>query len=391
MMLLKKQFILLLTLTIISSFTAFSQDDLELSKKDSTVVSSWILGIGMNVVSDSGDAFNNLFEVKETWNAVPYPSRLSIGRYFKNGLGVEAIAAYNIYKEGKRVDRVNLTEDKKYYSFDTRLSYDLNKIIGQTGWFDPYIGVGIGYSHANDISRGTYNGVLGFRTWFSDRFGLDISSTGKWAMNSDATNHIQHAVGVIYQFDIEKDLTRKGKEKLALIEALEKENARVNDSIANAKKEEERAKLLAEQMAREKENARLAQLEKDKIEKRQSVQNDLDALGNVYFDLNSSYLNNDTKKILDKLAELLEVNKTLILKVSSYTDSRGKEAYNQWLSERRVNNTVGYLVEKGISNERLKEKANGENGLLNECNDNTYCRESKHKVNRRSEFSIVNF
>ena len=49
-MLFKKQFILLLTLTVISSFTAFAQDNLELSKKDSTVVSSWILGIGMNIV-----------------------------------------------------------------------------------------------------------------------------------------------------------------------------------------------------------------------------------------------------------------------------------------------------------------------------------------------------
>ena len=390
-MLFKKQFILLLTLTVISSFTAFAQDNLELSKKDSTVVSSWILGIGMNIVSDSGDAFNNLFEVKETWNAVPYPSRLSIGRYFKSGLGVEVIAAYNVYKEGKRVDRVNLTEEKKYYSFDTRLSYDLNKIIGQTGWFDPYIGIGIGYSHANEISRGTYNGVLGFRTWFSDRFGLDINSSGKWAMDSEATNHIQHAVGVIYQFDVEKDLTKKGREKLALIEELERESARVNDSIANAKKEEERAKLLAEQMAREKENARLAQLEKDKLEKRQNLQNELDGLGNVYFDLNSSYLNNDTKKTLDRLVEILNANESLVLKVSSFTDSRGAEDYNLWLSERRVNSTIVYLVQKGIVKERLEAHANGESGLLNECDDNTYCPENKHKVNRRSEFSIINF
>tara|TARA_R110002050_G_scaffold116847_1_gene233349 strand:- start:982 stop:2157 length:1176 start_codon:yes stop_codon:yes gene_type:complete len=391
MMLFKKQFVFLYTLIVLTSFTSFAQDGLELSKKDSTVVSSWILGLGTNIVADSGAPFDNLFEVKETWNAVPYPSRLSIGRYFKNGLGVEAIAAYNVYKEGKLVDGANLTEDKKYYSFDTRLSYDLNKIIGYTGWFDPYVGVGVGYTDVNDRSRGTYNGVLGFRTWFSDRFGLDINSSGKWAMSATASNHLQHAIGVIYQFDVEKELTKKGKEKLALIEELEKERVRVNDSITSAEKEEEKAMLLAEQLAKDKELKEKSERELAESNRRAKIEEAIKTLSKVYFDLNSSYLNSDSKKSLDKMVEFLEANETLILKVSSFTDSRGTDTYNQWLSERRVNSTIAYLINNGIAKERLEGQANGENGLLNECNNITYCPESKHQVNRRSEFIIIAF
>ena len=186
-----KKKVFLLVILVANVFLAYAQTP-ELTKKDSTIVSSWIAGIGFNAVDDSGDQFNRLFDIEEAWNAVPYPSRLSIGKYFKNGLGIEAIAAYNKYKKDKIVDGLPIANDKDYFSIDSRLSYDLNKIIGETGWFDPYVGVGIGYTYTNDISRGTYNGVLGFRTWFSERIGLDVNSSGKWPMNSNYTNHLQH-------------------------------------------------------------------------------------------------------------------------------------------------------------------------------------------------------
>src|SRR5690606_13415914 len=111
---------------------------------------------------------NDFTTMKDQWNIVPYPSRINIGRYFRNGLGLEAIAAYNRYKEGYKVDGQINPEVKDYFSMDARLSYDLNKLVGETGWFDPYVGAGVGYTDANDVGRGTYNAVFGFRTWFSD-------------------------------------------------------------------------------------------------------------------------------------------------------------------------------------------------------------------------------
>jgi outer membrane protein OmpA-like peptidoglycan-associated protein len=36
-------------------------------------------------------------------------------------------------------------------------------------------------------------------------------------------------------------------------------------------------------------------------------------------------------------------------------------------------------------------KAFGEEVLVNECDDNTYCPEEKHQQNRRSEFKILNY
>ena len=150
-----------------------------------------------------------------------YPTRASIGRYFKSGIGVEGFASYNKYKVGKFIDGETNLVETDYFGLDARLSYDLNKIVGETAWFDPYIGVGLGYTDANNQPRGTYNAVVGFRTWFTDQWGLDLSSSGKWAIgDTGATNHLQHAAGVVYRFGIEKGLSKKGEEKLAMIQAV---------------------------------------------------------------------------------------------------------------------------------------------------------------------------
>lgn len=372
------------------------EEEIQITSKDSIVESSWIVGLGFNAVDDSGNVFDGLFNVGDEWNILPYPSRISVGRYFKNGLGVEAIGTLNKYKEGKIVDGLVNPEDIDYYAIDARITYDLNKIIGETGWFDPYVGIGAGYTEANNLGRGTYNAVVGFRTWFSDRWGLDFNSSGKWAMSQSdgASNHIQHAAGVVYQFGIEKGLSKRGEEKKELMAAIEKERQRQQDSIAEANRLKEEA-LLAERLMREKEAAELAAAEKaarDKKEAEQkAIQDQIDGLGRVYFRFNSSYLTNEDKKLLDKLAAILKEHKTVKLEISAHTDARGPEEFNQWLSERRLERTVNYLNELGITSDRLVGKAQGESQLTNECGNGVKCPEVKHQENRRSQFSIIEF
>lgn len=365
-----------------------------LTKRDSIVKSSWIFGVGLNAVDDAGSEFSNFFDIENNWNIVPFPSRISIGRYFENGLGLEAIGTYNQYQEGKTIDGDELQEDITYYGIDLRVSYDLNQILGETGWFDPYVGVGAGYTDANNQGRGTYNASVGFRTWFSDRWGLDFNSTGKWTMNSDnSTNHIQHAAGVVYRFAMEKGLSKKGEEKLAMLQEFDKEQQRQQDSIAAAKKAEEDARLLAEELQKQKEAERLAAAEKAKQEaellRRQKLEDTINALGYVYFDLNSSYLSSKDKQLLDKLIAILKEDSSFVIKISSHTDARGTDNYNLWLSERRVNRTADYVLSKGIGENRILTEASGEEKLTNECDDGIPCSEEKHRKNRRSEFEVI--
>ena len=112
-----------------------------------------ILGLGLNIVDDTATPFGDTFlDIKDTWNAVPYPSRISIGRFFKNGLGIEVIGTYNKYKVGNNDGAIN-TAPRDYFAIDGKISYDLNKLIGKTNWFDPYLHVGSGYSSIGNVGR----------------------------------------------------------------------------------------------------------------------------------------------------------------------------------------------------------------------------------------------
>ncbi|MDX1463755.1 MAG: OmpA family protein, partial [Marinirhabdus sp.] len=72
------------------------------------------------------------------------------------------------------------------------------------------------------------------------------------------------------------------------------------------------------------------------------------------------------------------------------TDSRGNNAYNEALSERRAQATLRWLINKGIDASRLTAKGYGENQLVNNCADGVACTEEEHQLNRRSMFIIVN-
>ena len=382
---------LVLVFLLVLSFNVNTAQELRLTDKDHIVKSSWIIGLGYNFVDDAGTGTNigDKFDL-DNWNALAYPSRLTIGRYFESGLGLELIGTYNQYKEGKVIDgAVNTAGTYNYGMIDARLSYDLNKIIGETGFFDPYIGAGLGYGKYGGLKQGTYNGVVGFRTWFSDRFGLDFSTTGKWSMRDEGSNHLQHAAGVVYRFGIEKGLSKKGLEKLALIN----EQQRVQDSINAAKKAEEEARLLAERLAREKEQARLAAEKKAKEEAEQArrleIEKQIKEAGHVIFPFNSSAITKTEKDRLDKIAVIMKANPTLTLYVTSHADARGSQEYNLKLTEKRVQNTIDYMVnEKGIDASRFNGEGFGKKKLLNDCDGTKYCPESKHRVNRRSEFEV---
>ena len=402
---------LLLVFLWLISFNINSAQDLRLSSKDYTVESSWMLGLGYNFVVDSGEGLKGLLDVEENWHGLVYPSRISVGRYYKSGLGVEGIASYNKYKVGKIIDgAVNLVESD-YIAFDARLSYDLNKIIGETGFFDPYAGVGLGYANVNEDFMGSFNGVVGFRAWFSDRLGLDINGTGKWAMSNSGSSHLQLAAGVVYRLGIEKGLSGKGRKKLAQIN----ENQPITGSNRAEMKAEEEARLRAEQLAKEKEQLLrekeqlakekeeleqklLAAKEKEQSEaemkekRRTAVEKQLKEIGNVHFDLNSSYLGKADKERLDKVSGILKANPTLTLKINSHADSRGTDEYNMWLSKRRVKRTIAYLVdEKGIDASRLYGEGYGETQLLSNPDGNESNPEAKHSINRRSDFEIIGF
>lgn len=111
-------------------------------------------------------------------------------------------------------------------------------------------------------------------------------------------------------------------------------------------------------------------------------------LSTIYFDFDKYNIRKDSEVEIEKVIAAMEKYPSLKIKVNSHTDSRGPAAYNLWLSQKRAESTVNYMINKGISKDRLLSEGFGESKLLNECADGVPCSAANHDVNRRSEFII---
>ena len=110
----------------------------------------------------------------------------------------------------------------------------------------------------------------------------------------------------------------------------------------------------------------------------------------VYFDFDKFAIRKDAAEELDKLVEVMNEYPTMVIAIESHTDSRGKRAYNKYLSDRRARSTREYLIGKGIDPRRIQSAVGyGEERLLNDCDGSIRCTEEMHQLNRRSEFIIV--
>ena len=112
---------------------------------------------------------------------------------------------------------------------------------------------------------------------------------------------------------------------------------------------------------------------------------------NIYYDFDQIDLNVKAKEAVDTTLLLLAIRfPKAIFEISSHTDDKGDQRYNQRLSDKRAANVVLYLVSKGVEPSRLKAKGYGESKPLapNVKADGTDNPEGRQK-NRRTEFRVV--
>jgi hypothetical protein len=107
-------------------------------------------------------------------------------------------------------------------------------------------------------------------------------------------------------------------------------------------------------------------------------------LANVFYEIDSWQLKQESMNELNNLVTLLSGNKNLIMEIGGYTDSTGSVEYNMALSEKRALSVVNYLISSGISADRLKYKGYGNTSPLG---DNVTM--EGRKLNRRTEAKII--
>lgn len=84
-------------------------------------------------------------------------------------------------------------------------------------------------------------------------------------------------------------------------------------------------------------------------------------INNIFFDYDKWNLRPESFPELDRVAQMLAANPTMIVELGGHTDSVASDQYNIRLSEKRANSVVQYLNTKhSVSLERIKPKGYGE-------------------------------
>ncbi|MCH9027603.1 MAG: OmpA family protein [Proteobacteria bacterium] len=106
--------------------------------------------------------------------------------------------------------------------------------------------------------------------------------------------------------------------------------------------------------------------------------------GNITFETASANLNGDFFRVLDGVSEVTKEFEKTLIEVAGHTDSRGSNAYNQSLSERRAGAVASYLESQGVMPLRIITVGLGEDMPVA---DNSTS--EGQLLNRRVELTLV--
>jgi len=104
---------------------------------------------------------------------------------------------------------------------------------------------------------------------------------------------------------------------------------------------------------------------------------------NIHFAFDSFVLSDQAQRILNSKADYLNTNSGVTVTVEGHCDDRGTEAYNIALGERRAESVKKFLIDLGISANRLNTVSYGEERPVAMGQD-----ELSWAKNRRSQFVI---
>ncbi|WP_242120648.1 OmpA family protein [Aestuariivivens sediminicola] len=169
----------------------------------------WQITIGVNAVDayPSGDGapfsetvFSKYFDV-DNYNILPSLSSVAVSKYIGDGFSFGVTGSINkIENWGEDANGEAISvDDLSYYGVDGTIKYSFGQAL-EWSTFDPFLGVGGGYSWVDEIGAGTLNGTLGFNIWFSDNVGFTVQSAYKHAFEDYLQTHFQHTAGLSIKF-----------------------------------------------------------------------------------------------------------------------------------------------------------------------------------------------
>ena len=165
----------------LTTLLVFGLSDLQAQDKNNP----WQFSFGANAIdveADTNTQFAEFFDVDENWNTAKSPvSMFTISKYLGDNLSFGVGASFNsISKYATNHQLPGVTND--YFNVDAMLKYDLSdalpiRVLGMD--FDPFVGVGPGWTWFDDQDGMTGNFSFGVNYWLTETFGMVAMSEYK--------------------------------------------------------------------------------------------------------------------------------------------------------------------------------------------------------------------
>lgn len=373
----------------------------------------WQISFGVNAVdayptnSDRPYAseawFDEYFNASDHWNILPSISYVSVSKYVGSGISLGVRGSLN------KIDKLGDTgvDDLSYYGVDGTIKY--NFVQGTV--FDPFVEIGGGYTWLDEIGAGTLNGGVGFNVWFTENLGLTVQSSYKHVFEDYNTPHFQHLAGLAIKFggtDTDGDGVYDKDDACPEVPGLKEFNGCPDsdgDGIEDSKDEcPNEAGTAAMNGCPDSDGDGVADkddqcpdvagpaatngcpdrdgdgvLDKDDQcpdvagtvanngcpEVTEAVQKALNEYAKtILFDLGKATIKTESEKVLNDIIEILNEYPNARFTIEGHTDSSGSNSLNQRLSEERAGAVKVYLIEHGISSNRLESKGYGEDNPI---------------------------
>lgn len=167
----------------------------------------WILGVGVNIVdirnsSSISETFEDYFNSSlNDLNMSGAFIKVSAGRYLDKGFSLQLSLSANKIEKGYYYINCNPLSSDNFTAVDAKLKYDLNHLLEETKWFDPFLLVGGGYVKIGENSNINIASGFGFNAWITDGFGLNFQSDYNHSIKSFGTDYFQHSVGLVFKLN----------------------------------------------------------------------------------------------------------------------------------------------------------------------------------------------
>ena len=150
----------------------------------------WQVSFGMHAVDQDADERTKIpefFDVEDNWNISPPFSMFSVSRYLGDNLSFGVGVSMNSIT--KYADFMQMDRASEYHTVDAMLKYSLGDVFDWGNW-EPFVGVGPGWTWMEDTNWMTGNLSLGINYWMNEKWGLTFQSDYKHNMGDGIKNAV---------------------------------------------------------------------------------------------------------------------------------------------------------------------------------------------------------